>query len=175
MEKVNTSLIKILCSLFIIGIIVVIYFVFINAKTKFEFDESKRINSDYEWVLSDMKDEVRELNNDLVSYFDYSNKADMNSLEYNGTLDYKNNNKMDMPLYKHNEYLVFNSSLNDEHDIDIILICANGKAYDYNIRNKKDNKNKVIKYDELPKCKYHIFVKDNNKIFDSLRYIKVEK
>ena len=173
MEQVNKNLVRINIVLLILVLLIVSYFVFINPKTRYEFDASKRVNKDFSWVLEDMNNEVKDLNQDLVSYYNYVDKAEIDLITQEESLTFKDAIKMDMPLYKYNKYIIFNSSVNSNHELYIVFIAANGNAYKYRIRNKQDYSNKVVNYAELPKGTYHIYIDDNGKKYDSLQYIKV--
>ncbi len=89
-------------------------------------------------------------------------------------LSYKQNNKMDYALVNNNGYVSANLSLSSDHEISFIFISASGKAYKFLYRAKDSYTTTDAYIYDLPKGKYHVYVLDNDTIYDSLQYVNVQ-
>lgn len=68
MDKLKKILRGITITLFVVVILVVIYFSFINKDTKYYFDEALRVDPNYKWVLNDLSKSVEDY--DIYKYQD---------------------------------------------------------------------------------------------------------
>ena len=170
MKKNRIYIIIILIELFIlIGLIT--YFIFINPETKYEFDPAYREDKEFSWVLSNLHKKV-----DTVDYYyDKSNIInDYVEISKNTALEYKDSETMLYSLFISDDVLGLSLSLANNHNIDVVFISSNSKAYKYHVRSNGDDDTKLIKYKELPRGQYRIFINDNDIKYDTMEYIVIE-
>ena len=169
--KRNLPYIIIIIIELIVFIGLVTYFVFINPLTKYEFNPNNREDKEFGWVSSNLHKQVESVDYNIdISHIN----DDKVELSKNTALEYKETETMQYALYIKDDYLGVNLSLADNHNIDIIFISSSSKAYKYRIRSNGEDYTKVIKYKDLPKGTYRIFINDNENKFDTMQYIVIE-
>ena len=173
MKKIKVVLRIITVCLFLILVGLVTYFSLINADEIVLFNENLKVDKEYQWVLTDMKDEVKEDKSEYLKHDSEIKDADKKELSKEETLSYKDSTVLIYPFYTQDGYLYITLSLANTHDIDVVLISSNSKAYKYHVRSAGEDSEMRIKYKDLDKGKYHIYINDNGEKYDTTKYINI--
>lgn len=171
MKKARKILGIIALILFFIDLIIIVYFTFIHKSTKTSLDPASRVNPNYRWVLYDSGSEVAE----QTPITDNQNIKNIDAVQLNHeeAVSFKDSPVLKYPLYIHDGYLYMTLGLGNNHDMDVVFISPNSNAFKYHVRSFGDDDQIPVKYSELPRGQYRIYIVDNGDKYDTTQFITI--